>query len=227
MKVHEKAISIIDLPKADRPRERLAQMGSAALSDRELLSIIIGSGVKGQGVHQVAEELLRLIDRTGPNPEPESIQAISGIGLAKASLISAALEFSRRRFVPGKRKISNPSDILPLVRHLADRPQEQFISISLNGAHEVIKLRIVSVGLVNKTLVHPREVFVGALTDRAAAIICSHNHPSGTLQPSMEDHEVTQRVRRSGEILGVPLLDHIIFTGEGYYSFLEEGELSA
>lgn len=226
MNVHEKAISIIDLPREDRPRERLVRRGSDALSDRELLSIIIGSGVKGRGVHLVAEELLQLIDSAGPNPAPEAIQAITGIGLAKASLISAALEFSRRRFVPGKRKISQPADIIPLVRHLADRPQEQFIAISLNGAHEVIKLRIVSVGLVNKTLVHPREVFVGALTDRAAAVVCAHNHPSGNLQPSMEDHEVTQRIRRSGEILGVPLLDHIIFTGEAYYSFLEEGELA-
>lgn len=225
MKVHENAQTMAATPREQRPRERLARLGSAALSDRELLSIILGSGIRGNGVHQVAGALLDLLDRSNMQLALEDIRGIPGIGEAKASLISAAIEFSRRRFIPGRRKIGSPSDVLPLVYHLADRPQEQFVTLSLNGAHEVIRLRVVSVGLVNRTLVHPREIFSGALTDRAAALVCAHNHPSSNLQPSAEDYEVTGRLRQSGELLGIPLLDHIIFCQEGYYSFLEHGEL--
>ncbi len=227
MKVHEKGQTIAATPRDQRPRERLARLGSEALSDRELLSIILGSGIRGNGVHQVAGALLDLLDKSNMQLPLEEIRSIPGIGEAKASLLSAAFEFSRRRFIPGRRKISSPADVLPLVYHLADRPQEQFVALSLNGAHEVIRLRVVSVGLVNRTLVHPREIFAGALTDRAAALVCAHNHPSGNLLPSAEDHEVTSRLHQSGEILGIPLLDHIIFSQDGYYSFLEHEELSA
>jgi DNA repair protein RadC len=224
MKVHEKGEAITALPPDQRPRERLARLGSSALSDRELLAIILGSGTKGNGVHAVASALLSLLDSSNLNFSLAQIRSIPGIGDAKASLVSAALEFSRRRFIPSRRKIGSPADVLPLVHHLTDRPQEQFVVLSLNGAHEVMQLRVVSVGLVNRTLIHPREVFAGPLTDRAAAVICAHNHPSGSLQPSPEDYEVTGRLKKSGEILGIPLLDHIIFSDNGFYSFLEHEE---
>jgi DNA repair protein RadC len=112
-----------------------------------------------------------------------------------------------------------------LIRHYADRKQEQFICISLNGANEVIAHRVVSVGLVNKTQVHPREVFADPITDRASAIIAAHNHPSGSLSPSKEDVEITRQIKNAGETLGIKLLDHIIFNHRGYYSFLEDGKI--
>jgi DNA repair protein RadC len=148
-----------------------------------------------------------------------------GVGPAKASLIAAALEFARRRIRPEGLRISFPPDVLPLIRHYADRRQEHFISVSLNGANEVIAARVVSVGLVNKTQVHPREVFADPLTDCAAAVIVAHNHPSGTLEPSQEDIETTGRLKSAGEILGIRLLDHIVFNQKGYCSFLEKGLL--
>jgi DNA repair protein RadC len=145
--------------------------------------------------------------------------------MAKAAAVVAALEFSRRRIRPEGVKISFPADVIPLISHYADRKQEHFLCISLNGANEVINSRVVSVGLVNKTQVHPREVFADPITDRASSIIVAHNHPSGELIPSKEDIQVTKQLQSSGEILGIRLADHIIFNKKGYYSFLEHGEL--
>jgi DNA repair protein RadC len=120
---------------------------------------------------------------------------------------------------------NGPTDVLPLVRHYADRKQEHFICISINGANEVITTRVVSVGLVNKTQVHPREVFADPITDRASAIIVAHNHPSGGLLPSQEDLEITKQLTSAGEVLGIKVLDHMIFNDKGYYSLLEKGEI--
>jgi DNA repair protein RadC len=113
----------------------------------------------------------------------------------------------------------------PWVRHYGDRRQEHFLCISLNGANEVITTRVVSVGLVNKTQVHPREVFAEPITDRASAVILAHNHPSGNLSPSKEDLQITRQLKEAGETLGITVLDHIIFSQKGHYSFLEQGEL--
>ena len=118
-------------------------------------------------------------------------------------------------------KISFPADVLPLIMNYADRKQEHFLSVSINGANEVIATRVVSVGLANKSQVHPREVFADAITDRASAVIIAHNHPSGPLAPSKEDVEVTKRLKAAGELLGIKLLDHMIFNTKGYYSLLE------
>jgi DNA repair protein RadC len=120
---------------------------------------------------------------------------------------------------------NGPTDVLPLVRHYADRKQEHFICISINGANEFITTRVVSVGLVNKTQVHPREVFADPITDRASAIIVAHNHPSGGLLPSQEDLEITKQLTSAGEVLGIKVLDHMIFNDKGYYSLLEKGEI--
>lgn len=117
------------------------------------------------------------------------------------------------------------NDVLPLIQHFSDRKQEHFTAISLNGANEVLNVRIVTIGLVNQSQVHPREVFADALTDRASAIIVAHNHPSGNLTPSMEDIEVTKRIKEAGKILGLKLLDHIIFSTKGSYSFKENEKL--
>ena len=114
---------------------------------------------------------------------------------------------------------------MPLVSHLADRKQEHFICISLNGAHEVIASRVITIGLVNATQVHPREVFCDPICDRASAVIVAHNHPSGQLEPSNADRLVTKNLKEAGELLGIRLLDHVIFSSAGFYSFADKAEL--
>ncbi len=216
---------ISEIPEPDRPREKLLKKGANSLSDIELVAILLGKGTKRQDVMSVARRVLRTLDASSDRVDLKDLQKIEGVGPAKAALLSAALEFARRRIRPEGVKISLPPDVLPLIRHYADRKQEHFICISLNGANEVINTRIVSVGLVNKTQVHPREVFADPITDRASAIIVAHNHPAGGLYPSKEDIEVTKQLKSAGEILGIRLLDHIIFNHKGYYSFLEDGKL--
>jgi DNA repair protein RadC len=207
------------------PREKLATYGAAHLSDRELLAVLLGTGTRGKPVARLAEEVLSVLDAASGSPDLRDLRLICGLGEAKSTLIAAALEFSRRILCPGTHRIRFPADVLPLVRHYADRKQEHFLSLSLNGAHEVSATRVVSVGLVNRALVHPREVFAEALGDRAAAVVVAHNHPSGNTEPSPEDREVTARLQKAGRTLGIAMLDHIIFSHAGYYSFLEQGEL--
>lgn len=214
------------MPECERPREKLCAKGAEALSDLELMAILLGSGTRDHDVMKVAGRILKTLDGNPNQISLEELQKIEGVGPAKATLISAALEFARRRIRPEGLKISFPADVLPLIQNYADRKQEHFICISINGANEVIKSRVVSVGLVNKTQVHPREVFADPITDRASAIIVAHNHPAGDLAPSTEDKEITGQLKSAGEILGVRLLDHIIFNKKGYYSFLENGELT-
>jgi DNA repair protein RadC len=211
-----------DLSAAERPREKLQAKGPEALSDLELLAILLGSGTKTGDVLTVAGRILKVLDGRNEKLSVEELQKIEGVGPAKASLIAAALEFARRRIRPEGLRISFPPDVLPLIRHFADRKQEHFICASLNGANEVIATRVVSVGLVNKTQVHPREVFADPLIDRASAVIVAHNHPSGSLEPSKEDIDITGQLKSAGEILGIRLLDHVIFNSKGYYSFLEK-----
>jgi len=216
---------ITDIPKLDRPREKLQKKGAEALSDLELMAILVGRGTQGHDVMSVAKRILNVLDSGDEKPNLKELQRIEGVGPAKATLIAAALEFARRRIRPEGLKISFPPDALPLIQHYADRKQEHFICISVNGANEVITSRVVSVGLVNKTQVHPREVFADPITDRASAIIVAHNHPSSGLRPSKEDIEITKQLKSAGETLGIKLLDHIIFNHKGYYSFLEHREI--
>ena len=213
------------LPQRERPREKILRDGPDKLTDAELLTIVIGSGTTKNGVATIAAKLLTLLDQDGGFDSAEAIGKVKGIGQAKSALLLAAMELARRKLCPRRRKISKPADIVPIVAHYNDRIQEHFFSISLNGAHEVIAVRVVSVGLVNRTIVHPREVFADPLTDRAAAIIVAHNHPSGNVEPSEEDIEITKRLRSAGNVLGIKVLDHIIFSCEGYHSFLENGEI--
>lgn len=216
---------IQDLTVNDRPREKLQHKGAQALSDMELLAVLLGSGNRKHDVLALADKLLHLLDRTGPTPSMEELLTINGVGKAKASLIMAGLEFARRRIRPHGFKIAFPPDAYPLIRHIADRSQEHFICISLNGANEVIAIRTVSVGLVNRALVHPREVFADPITDRASAIIVAHNHPSGNLSPSPDDLAVTRQLKEAGLTLGIRMLDHIIFNKEKYYSLMENGQI--
>ncbi len=217
--------SISNIPKQERPREKLQAKGARALSDNELMAILLGSGTKGHDVLKVAKQVVAVVDACNGSPTIEELGKIPGVGFAKATMITAALEFSRRRIKPEGIRISFPPDVLPLIKHYEDRKQEHFLCVSLNGAQEVITSRVVSVGLADRTQVHPREVFADPITDRASAVIVAHNHPSGSLEPGKEDMDITRRLKTAGETLGIRLLDHIIFNHRGYYSFLEHGDL--
>jgi DNA repair protein RadC len=212
----------LSLPKEERPRERLIRSGPKSLSDQELLSIVLVSGVRGKNVTLLAKELLERLDREKEIPTLDELCCLAGMGESKACTVAAMLEFGRRKWASGQR-VRHPGDIYKLIRHHADRRQERFLCISLNGAHEVIAVRIVTIGLVNRTIVHPREVFADPINDRASAIAVAHNHPSGNVQPSEEDKEITGRLRAAADILGLNFLDHLIFSETCYYSFRHEG----
>lgn len=148
-----------------------------------------------------------------------------GVGETKAMLILVSIVFTRRRNKPEGAKIEMPADLLPHVRHYADRKQEHFLCATINGAKEILNTLVISIGLIDHSPVHPREVFADVLVDRASAIIVALNHPAGSLEPSLADVEVTNQLRSTGNIMGITLLDHIIFNKTGYFSFLEGGRL--
>lgn len=206
-------------------RERLLQSSPGHISDADLLAVILGTGSRGRDVRTLAREVLARIDGERRTPAAEDLARLPGVGPAQACRIAASLELGRRLYGFRERRISGPRDVFPLVAHWADRTKERFAVLTLNGAHEVLAARVVSVGLVNRTVVHPREVFAEAIADRACAIIAAHNHPSGRLDPSPEDREITERLRDAGRTLGIPLLDHVIFCADGYWSFVEHGLL--
>ncbi len=214
-----------DIPAKDRPREKLLKKGAAALSDQELLAILLGGGNQKNDVLSLSRKIIQIIDKKGLDFKAKDIIEIDGIGEAKATAISAAFEFVRRRIKPEGLKIKFPADILPMIQHYGDRKQEHFLCISINGANEVMNVRVVTIGLVNKSQVHPREVFADVIAERASAVIIAHNHPVGDLIPSPEDISVTKKIKEAASVLGIALLDHIIFNTKGYYSFVENDAL--
>jgi DNA repair protein RadC len=216
---------IRDIPESDRPREKLLRRGATTLSDQELLAVLLGKGTPGMDVLKLAAKLAKVIDEKGLGVQADHLREFDGVGDAKAALVLAALEFARRRIKPEGSKIETPADLLPHVRHYADRKQEHFLCASINGANEILNIRVVSIGLVDRSPVHPREVFAEALADRASAIIVAHNHPGGSLDPSRADVEATRQLKDASAVMGIPLLDHIIFNRTGYFSFLEAGRL--
>ena len=217
--------TIQDMSEGDRPREKLLRMGAKALADHELLAILLGSGSTAIDVMTLARKLAKVVDEKGLEVSAEDLKQFGAVGNAKATLILAAIEFARRRIKPEGSRIETPADLLPHVHHYADRKQEHFLCASINGANEILNIRVVSIGLIDRSPVHPREVFADALSDRASAIIVAHNHPSGGLEPSPSDIAVTAQLKAAGAIVGIELLDHIIFNRTGYYSFLEAGTL--
>ena len=213
------------MPIDERPREKLIVKGVSSLSDSELLAILLNTGIKGKNVKELSGDLLGLLDKNKDIPSIKEISLLPGLGQSKACAVAAMLEFGRRRYGSFSACIKNPSDIFTLVRHYADRKQERFISLSLNGAHEVLAVRVVTIGLVNRTIVHPREVFADILQDRAAAFCVAHNHPSGQLKSSPEDEEITSRLLSASKILGLHFVDHIIFSPTAWWSFRENGKI--
>lgn len=217
--------TIDQIPEADRPREKLLRKGAAALSDRELLAVLLGKGTPGMDVMTLAGKLAKVIDEKGLRLSADDLRQFDGVGDAKATVILAAIEYARRRIKPEGVRIETPADLLPHVRHYADRKQEHFLCASINGANEILNIRVISIGLIDSSPVHPREVFADALTDRASGVIVAHNHPSGGLEPSLSDIEITAQLKAAGDVVGIELLDHIIFNRTDYFSFLEAGRL--
>lgn len=214
-----------DIPVQDRPREKLLRQGASSLTDKELLAVLLGKGTSKMDVMALAGKLVRVIDEKGLDIGADDLNSFEGMGNAKTTLILAAIEFARRRIKPAGLKIETPSDVLPLIRHYADRKQEHFIVVTINGANEVLNIRVICIGLIDRSPVHPREVFADAVADRASGVIVAHNHPAGSLEPSSADVEITKKLKEAGKWIGIELLDHIIFNGNSYFSFLEKGRL--
>lgn len=207
-------------------REKILEKGCHAVSDIELVAAIIGNGTKQNSVVSLAQQILEVLDTSKETPELHAITSIQGIGPAQSCRVLAAYELGKRLFGITSKKIAGPCDIWDAIKHLADRHREQFILCTLNGAQALIQVHIISIGIINKTIVHPREIFAEALNDRACAIVVAHNHPSGRLEASLEDIEITKRIKQTGELVGIPLLDHIIFSESSYTSLKEQGHLS-
>jgi DNA repair protein RadC len=216
-----------DLAPQDRPREKIAKKGAAALKDGELIEAIIGRGTKSRDVRSIAQDICGIIGDKKTALRYEDLASLDGVGPTKASQIVACFELGRRYYAPAglPAKVTKPEDILPLVPGLGEKRQEHFICITLNGAGEVLGNRVITVGLLNHSLVHPREVFADAITDRAASVICVHNHPSGSLEPSSQDIAITGQLKEAGALVGIPLIDHLIVTRSGFLSMRERGLL--
>ena len=214
---------IKELPEFSRPREKLKEKGAEALSDTELIAILLGSGNKDHDVMTLASKVAKLLSDNNGKLTLDALSNLDGIGLAKASQILAGFELARRHIVKESIKITETKDVLPLISDISNKQQEYFVCISLNGANELIEKRIVTVGLLDKSQVHPREVFADVITDRAASVIFAHNHPSGELNPSNSDLKIHEQLTEAAKILGIKVLDHIIVSKREYYSFQESG----
>jgi DNA repair protein RadC len=214
---------IKDMPDFSRPREKLKERGVEALSDTELIAVILGSGNKDQDVMTLSSKIAKLLAEKRGRLMPEDLMSIDGVGLAKASQILSGFELARRYLSDKRVVITEPNHVVPLLSDIVNKQQECFLCISLNGANEVIEKRLVTVGLLNNCQVHPREVFADVITDRAASVIFAHNHPSGELNPSSSDLKIQDQLTEAGKILGINIIDHIIVSKTGYYSFQEHG----
>lgn len=215
--------AVKELPEIDRPREKLVKKGPEALTDQELIAVLLGSGIKGKNVFHLAREILTFVDKDKGRINISTLLSIEGIGFARACQLAAAMEFARRRIVTSRTVIRTAGDVIPLLAYIADKKQEYLVCVTLNGACEVIDQRIITMGLVDTNQVHPREVFADAISDRASSIILAHNHPSGVLEASPDDMETTRRLIEAGKILGIEVLDHIVVSRDGYFSFKENG----
>ena len=202
------------------PRKKLRRRGTTALSDIELLQTIIGSGGKNNDFKQIAKNLNTVIQKFGiENVTYDDVKAIKGIGDAKATTIFAALEYWRRKCTkPVAPLIDSPEKAMEHLHHIKNKKQEHFVLLTLDGARRLINNRVVTIGTLMSSLVHPREVFSLAIEDRAASIIIAHNHPSGMLDISEQDREVTRRIRQAGDIVGIRLDDHLIVAENEFVS---------
>ena len=224
--------TIKEIPLNDRPREKMAANGAAVLTDAELIAILLRTGTAEKSAIDIASEMTAdggLYKRLAGITRLNELTNIKGLGQAKAATVLAALEIGRRIASAKpleKIQLSCPQDVadflMPRLRYAA---KEQFVVILLNNKNKVIGTEVVSEGSLSSSIVHPREVYAPAILHHAAAIMVAHNHPSGDPKPSTEDTEVTRVLARSGKVLGIPMIDHVIIGDGNYYSFLENEAL--
>ena len=225
-------MNLRDLPAGELPRERLIARGAQALSDAELLAILLRTGRAGENVLELARGIVARFRETGLHeilamPCAEFAR-IPGIGTAKAATVLAALELGRRaqQTAKSRPRIREASDVAELLRpRFRAEKREHFLVLPLSAKNEVLMVADVSVGTLTNALVHPREVFEPPIRCGAAHIILAHNHPSGDPAPSAEDHRLTRVLKDAGALLGIPVTDHVIIGGDGFFSFAEAGVL--
>ena len=227
-KAQNKGLTIHDLPKSERPRERLQMHGAEALSSQELLALILGRGVRGESVMVTSQRLLSAFGNVKNISQAslEELSAIKGMGTAKASQLKAAFELARRKEEDNREQISVKShqDVIKLVRQkLKDKKKEHFLILCLDTRNNLIKISNISTGTLDANLVHPREVFKEAIQSLSSSIILVHNHPSGNPEPSDADIDITKRILETGKAVGIDILDHIIIANNRSFSFKEKG----
>ena len=201
-------------------RETAMEHGISYMFDEELIMLILGSGTSHIPVGKMAEEILDVLEDSDPADVIENLLQLKGVGQGKALAVAAALELGKRRSNHLRAPVKKPEDVVPFVMSYAVNTKEHFLLVTLNGGHEIIQIHVISVGTLNRTLIHPREIYGTAMRENAAAIIVCHNHPSGNCEPSEEDIHVTHNLEQVGEIMGIELLDHIIVSKESYFSFV-------
>lgn len=208
-----------DIEKVNLPREKLAKTGIASLKDEELLALILSTGYKGKNVLRLAKDILKEYPTTDFICIPLSkLKQIKGIGPVKASIIAAAVELVKRGLDKNIIAIKKPTDILAYSVDIRDKRKEHFIAFYLNARNEILKRVVISIGTLNASLVHPREVFKPAIGRSVSSVIFVHNHPSGDPTPSEDDIKLTKRLTSAGEILGIEVLDHIIISKNDFVS---------
>jgi len=216
---------IKDIPKIDRPRERFLKKGADALSKSDLLAILLGSGIKGKNVRQLSENIIKKFGKNFLNITVDDLLEISGIGQAKALQIASAISLVKRFYDENKTNeivIKNSQDVLSLTYDLRDKKKEHLVCLYLNARNVLLKKEIVSVGLLDKALLHPREIFYPATELNAASVILAHNHPSGDSSPSEKDNQIIEKIVQAGEIMGIPVVDFIIIAQNNHCSFYEK-----
>lgn len=202
-----------------QPREKLKRFGAARLTDVELLRILIGSGNQQASAEQIAHQLLKLLKKRGDTVTYQEVASIPGMGPAKTCEVVALFELGRRYLIPADRPIITDADkAFEQLSFIRDRKQECFVVLTLDGANRLIDSSVVFQGTLNQSIVHPREIFAKAIEDHAASIIVAHNHPSGNLEPSLEDERITEKLTAAGELMGISVLDHLIVAKGGYLS---------
>lgn len=217
---------IKEIPKIDRPRERFLRKGPDALSKSDLLAILLGSGIKGKNVQKLAQQIISKFGKNFLNIKVDDLLEIPGIGQAKALQIVSAISLVGRFFDEDNKAneiiINNVQDVLFLNNDLRDKKKEHLICLYLNARNVLLKKETVSVGLLDKTLLHPREIFYPATEENAASVILIHNHPSGDSSPSEKDNQIIEKIVRAGEIMGIPVIDFVIVSKKDHYSFYEK-----